>query len=79
MAKIVEKKIENTVPVLTPIPVEVKIPTDFPVSFLEYSEGLDNYLARALKVYANIDNFLIEKPKSEWNNLVLQLQTKPIV
>lgn len=52
---------------------------EFPITFVEYAESLDTYTTRALKIYANIDNILTEKTKSEWDFLLEQLKFKPIV
>ena len=52
---------------------------EFPISFAEFSENLDNYKSRSLKIYANVSNVLEEKPRSQWEFLLAQLEYKPIV
>lgn len=58
---------------------EIHKKIEYPISFVEYAETLDTYTTRALKIYANIDNLLIEKTRSDWDFLLEQLKFKPIV
>lgn len=73
-----EEKVITPTPLYEQVEQEVKN-ISYPISFTEFAEDLDNYTARALKIFANISNLLEEKPREDWEYLVAELKTKPIV
>jgi len=77
--KVIEKIKEEVIVEISKEEPKAPERVEFPISFAEYVEDVDNYLSRALKIYANIDNVLIVKTRSEWDFLLLQLKTIPIV
>lgn len=47
------------------------------LTFVEIVQEVGPVIGEALRIYANVQSPIEEKPKSEWDSLIEQLKNKP--